>query len=319
MAEVLPSSFRLQATETADTVFSRLLIGSLFKDQTFQPGRTFTDKYTERGGQIYIRRLGKPNVIVSDARVAGGMKFTHAQTADSLVMIPRYDRVNVSEEIYEIVDTLRSSGRSVEKVNEVIEAWKEKCQIQYMSYLLKTPAIVNQVEVGGAMLTADSGGLASATLDDLILSMTNTIKQIRYNGGRPSVILINPDMVALFQQAAIKFGNAYIPQTNEELVRTGNIGKLFGINLYDTNLIGAGTPIAIPVAGNALPNTGNAANCEYIIYDHDTFGIAADLWAPRLIPAIDFTGSYGQCDSIMGGGVANPALAYAKVNAEVIE
>jgi hypothetical protein len=318
MAEMLPSSFRLQAKETADVVFSRLLVANLFKDQTFRPGVTFTDKYTERGGQIYIRRLGKPAVQVTDATAAGGMKFAHAQTADSLVLIQRTDRVAVSEEIYEIVETLRNSGRSVEKVNEVLEAFKERCQIQYMSYLLQSPATAGQVVVGGASLTADSGGSTITSLTGaggLIPSVLAAREQIRVNGGQADVLIISPQMETLFLANALTPGNAFIPETNETWLREGRIGRLYGLNVYTSNLIGSGTPSVIPVAGNAPANTGNAVLCDYIIYAHDTFGIAAELYAPRIIPAIDFTGSYGQCDSIMGGGIANPALAYARVNA----
>jgi len=318
MAEMLPSSFRLQQVETADTVFSRLLIANLFKDTIFRPGVTFTNKYNERGGQIYVRRLGKPTVHVSDATAADGMKFTHAQTADSLIMIPRKDRVHVSEEIYEIVDTLRSSGQSVDKVNETLEAWKEKLQMQYVGYLLQTPASAGQVEVGGSTLTADSGGAAITTVAGLVASVLAAREQIRVNGGTADILLVSPQMETILLANALTPGNAFIPETNEEWLRTGRIGRLYGLQVFATNLIGTGTPLEIPVAGNALPNTGNAENCEYVIYDHNTFAIAADLFAPRLIPAIDFTGSLSQFDSIIGGGIANPALAYAKINAAVV-
>jgi|GEM_PF-2777524 len=318
MAEQLPSSFRLQQVETADTVFSRLLIANMFKDSIFRPGVTFTNKYNERGGQIYVRRLGKPTVHVSDATAAGGMKFTHAQTADSLIMIPRKDRVHASEEVYEIVETLRSSGQSVDKVNETLEAWKEKLQMQYVGYLLQPPATAGQVEVGGSTLTTDSGGSAITTVAELVKSVLDAREQIRVNGGTANILLVSPQMETILLANALTPGNAFVPETNEEWLRTGRIGRLYGLQVFATNLIGSGTPLEIPVAGNALPNTGNAENCEYVIYDHNTFAIAADLFAPRLIPAIDFTGSLSQCDSIIGGGIANPALAYAKINAAVV-
>jgi len=315
MAEVLPSSFRLQQTETADSKFSKTLVANLFKDTLFKPGITFTNKYTENAGQIYARRLGKPTVLVKDATAANGMKFTHAQTADSLVMIPRRDNVNVSEECYEMVDRLRSSGQSIQKVEEVVAAWNEKCQMQYMSYLLKAPATAGQVEVGGCTLTADSGGSAITDIDGLIESLLATREQIIVNGGKANVILLSPEMETVLLSNVLKAGNAYVPNTNEEWLRSGQVGRLYGIPVFVTNLLGAGTPLQIPVAGNALPNVGNAALCDYIMYDYDTFAIAADLWAPRIVEAEGFIGTYAQCQSIVGGGVVNPALAYAKVNA----
>lgn len=312
---MLPSSFRLQNKETADTVFSKLLIANLFKDSTFKPGITFTDRYTERAGQIYIRRLGKPVVHVDDVTQAEGMKFKHSQTADRLVLISRKDRVSVSEEIYEIVESLRSSGRSVDKLNEVVQSWREKCQVQYMNYLLQDPAQPDAVEVGGASLTADSGGdpLQKLTGDGGFLdSVLAAREQIRVNGGAADVLIISPHMETLLLANALTPGNAFIPETNEEWLRSGRIGRLYGVQVYTSNLIGGGVPHEDP--GSALPNEGKAARCEFVLYDHNTLGIAADLWEPRVIPAIDFTGSYGQCDSIMGGGIANPALAYARIH-----
>ena len=68
---VLPSSFRFNATETVDTVFSKVVVKNLFKDNTFVAGKTFTNKYEERGGQIYARRLGKQAATVKNATASG--------------------------------------------------------------------------------------------------------------------------------------------------------------------------------------------------------------------------------------------------------
>ena len=87
------------------------------------------------------------------------------------------------------------------------------------------------------------------------------------------------------------------------------------MNVFSSNLIGSGTPSVLPVAGNAPANTGDAAKCEYIVYDHDAFAIAADILGLRMVNAIDFIGSYAQVEAVSGGGVTNPALAIAKVTA----
>ena len=90
-------------------------------------------------------------------------------------------------------------------------------------------------------------------------------------------------------------------------------GRLYGMNVFSSNLIGSGTPSVLPVAGNAPANTGDALNCEYVIYDHETFAIAADILGLRMVNAIDFIGSYAQVEAVCGGGVVNPALAIAKI------
>lgn len=153
------------------------------------------------------------------------------------------------------------------------------------------------------------------TLDDLIASILENRKQILTNGGSADVLIISPDMEQLFLQSAVKAGNAFIPETNEKLKNTGKIGRLFNLETYTSNLIGSGTPLG---NGSASKNTGIASQCEYILYDHDTFAICGDIESLRLVPAIDFVGSYAQIEGVMGGGVANPALAYAKLNDSVV-
>ena len=143
--EVLPSSFKFNTIETVDTVFSKILVANLFKDETFKAGVTFTDKYNERGGQIYARRLGKQPVTIKDATQSGGMDLVHTETADRLLLIQKKDVISRSEKCYELVETLRASGKSVDKVAEVVAEFKEGMQVQMMKYLLAQPALEGTV------------------------------------------------------------------------------------------------------------------------------------------------------------------------------
>ena len=309
--QMLPSSFKFQNVETVDSIFSKILVKNLFKDKTFRPGVTFTDKYNERGGQIYARKLGKQAATVKNALAANGLKFTHTETPDTLVLIQKKDSISRSEECYKFVEELRATGESVDKISEVVEEFAEACQIKYMSYLLAEPVTSGGVVVGGAVRSANT--TKSTTLAGLLADILGDRKQIRVNGGNADVLIISPDAEELFLANAYTSGNAFIPETNEEIVKTGKIGRLYGMNVFTSNLIGSGTPTEVPVAGNAPANTGDAENCEYIIYDHDTFALAADIEGLRLINAIDFIGSYAQIQAVVGGGVINPALAIAKI------
>jgi len=303
MAEVLPSSFKFNATETVDSVFSKLLIANLFKDQTFKAGVTFTDKYNERGGQIYVRKLGKTKATKKNATQAGGLDLTHTETADKLLLIQKKDVISRSEKCYDLVESLRASGKSIDKVSEVIEEFKEGCQELYMSYLLAEPVDNDAVVMSGATRSANT--VASTTLDELVASILADKKVIRTKGGKADTVIINPDMENLFLASALKAGNAFVPETNEEWLKSGKIGKLYGMNVFSSNLIGD-------------ENEGTAANTEYIIYDHETFALACDIEGLRMVNAIDFFGSYAQIESLNGGGVANPDLAIAKVVAPVV-
>ena len=298
--EVLPSSFKFNTIETVDTVFSKILVANLFKDETFKAGVTFTDKYNERGGQIYARRLGKQAVTIKDATQSGGMDLVHTETADRSLLIQKKDVISRSEKCYELVETLRASGKSVDKVAEVVAEFKEGMQVQMMKYLLAQPALEGTVGLGGATRSANTE--VSVELKDLIKDILADREQIRVKGGNADVLIISPEAETLFLANAFTAGNAFIPETNEEYIKSGKVGRLYGMNVYTSNLIGNG-------------NEGDAANCEYIIYDHDAFAVAADILGLRMQNAIDFFGSYAQIEAIMGGGITNADLAIAKIKA----
>lgn len=307
----ITNSIRLNTKETVDTVFSKLLIANLFKDQTFVEGQTFTSKYNERGGQIYVRRLGKIEATHTKTTDANGLKFKHTQTEDSLALLQKKDRISISEECYDIVQNLRASGKSVDKMDEVIASFKEQCQMLYTSYLLAAPQAADSELLGGATRGANTSKIS--TLDDLIESILADRKQILINGGSADVLIISPDMESLFLASASKAANAFLPETNEALLRTGKIGRLYGMTVFSSNLLGSGTPLG---NGSAKKNTGIASQCEYVMYDHDAFAVCGDIESLRLKDAIDFSGSYAQIEGVFGGGVTNAALAIAKVNAD---
>lgn len=305
----ITNSIRLNTKETVDTVFSKLLIANLFKDQTFVEGQTFTDKYNERGGQIYVRRLGKIEATHTKTTDANGLKFKHTNTMDSLALLQKKDRISISEECYDIVQNLRASGKSMDKMNEVLGSFKEQCQMLYTSYLLEEPQGTDSELLGGATRSANTAKIS--TLDDLVTSILESRKQIQTNGGSADVLLLSPEMESLFLASASKAANAFLPETNESLLKSGKIGRLYGMTVYTSNLLGNGTPLG---TSNAKKNTGTAAKCEYVLYDHNAFAICGDIETMRLKDAIDFSGSYAQIEGVFGGGVTNAALAYAKLN-----
>lgn len=306
MAEILPSSFRFNTKETVDIIFSKILVANLFKDATFVAGQTFTDKYNERGGQIYVRKLGKVNVAEKNALDAGGLDLTHTQTEDKLILIQKTKTLSASEKCYELVDTLRASGKSVDKVSEVVESFKEKFQKWAMSRFLELPAEANATVVGGA--TRSSKTTKSTTYAGAVADILADREQIRVNGGNADVLVVAPEIESLFLLNAGTAGNAFVPETNESILRTGKIGTLFGMKVFTSNLIGAGVPI-----GGVDANAGWSAGCEYIIYDHNTFALCCDFLGLRLKDATDFFGSYAQIQGLCGGGVVDPALAVAKI------
>jgi hypothetical protein len=80
-----------------DDRFSALVEPNLFDNNVFQPGITFTDKYTlGAAGQIFIHKLGKVTVTVGEP----GQDFSDTNTADQTIAITLNKAFRRSEKIY---------------------------------------------------------------------------------------------------------------------------------------------------------------------------------------------------------------------------
>jgi hypothetical protein len=80
-----------------DDRFSALVEPNLFDNNVFQPGITFTDKYTlSAAGQIQIHKLGKVTVTAGEP----GQDFSDTNTADQIITIILNKAFRRSEKIY---------------------------------------------------------------------------------------------------------------------------------------------------------------------------------------------------------------------------
>ena len=268
----------VRGSETVDTKFSALVEPNLFPDMIFQPNITFTDKYeTDAMGQLFVRKLGKGTVDVTT-----GLTFSHQQTADALISIVLDKHFKQSEAIYEAVEVARTSGSGVQKFETLMAnvqaAWQKEA---------------NDSLVAGATASALTTATTSSTL-----FKTNFIgvrKELRDNDANPDVIIVSTKQYAYMLDYS---GKEYQPNYNDEVMRTGSVGRFLGANVYESTI---------------LADDGTSGAVEFVFYDHDAYSILSQLVGARIIDAgKDWVGSAAQVHIISGFKVTTPARVYKK-------
>lgn len=272
----------VRGNETVDTKFSALVEPNLFPDQIFQPNLTYTDKYqTDAMGQLFVRKLGVGTVDTTDT-----MKFTHSQTADELIPIVLDKPFKKSEEIYEAVETARTSGTGVQKFELVMEvirkAWQQEAHDQL---------------VAGATASANTTVIADdpTAAQGLKKVFIAVRKELRDNDARPTVCIASTNTYSKFLDYS---GREFQPNQNDETLRTGIVGRFLGVNVYEST---------------QLTDDGTAGSTEFILYDHEAYSILSNLIAARIMDAgKDWVGSVAQGHIISGFKVTTPERVYKK-------
>lgn len=268
--------------ESVDTKFSALVEPNLFPRQIFQPNITFTDKYqTDAMGQLFVRKLGVGSVDTTTA-----LTFTHNQTADTLIPIVLDKPFKQSEAIYEAVEKARTSGTGVQKFEVVMENVKKAWQQEAHDQL-----------VAGATASANTTAINADPLNAAGLKKVfiGVRKELRDNDADPDVCIASTNTYAKFLDYA---GKEYQPNSNDEILRTGAVGRFLGANVYEST---------------QLDDDATDGSIEFILYDHEAYSILTSLVAARIIDAgKDWVGSAAQVHLISGFKVTTPARVYKK-------
>lgn len=274
-------------SETVDTAFTPLLEPNLWAAKNFQDGLTFSSKYeVNEAGQIAVRKLGNP----ASANTSQSLEFTHTSTADSLIDINFDVNIRRSEKVFELVDQARVSGKGAAKMDVVLESAGEEFQetaIQKLAEQATAATITTVVD--------DSTYTAKQAIIDVR-------KQLRGNKAKADVVMASVDFYAFLLAFA---GKEYTPNSNDEVLRTGALGTMYGARVYENEFLGD------------LEDTGGAGvdeDIDFIMYDHDAYSILSRLIGLRLMPAIDFVGSYAQYHSVHAFKVSNGSRVYKKLS-----
>jgi hypothetical protein len=279
-----------------DDRFSALVEPNLFDNNVFQPGVTFTDKYTlGAAGQIQIHKLGKVNVQVGEP----GQDFVDSNTADSLITIILNKAFRRSEKIYGATAAAVSypiaAAHLEQALADVREAWNRE--------VIKV-AIAEKVNPETAASIGPASVLADGALDkeNIYKSIVDDRAALVAQGARPDALIVSPAVYALLLQSE-EFVRA--SDLAYETAASGQVGQVAGLRVFEYQ----GLPTSIDVRPDGSPLL---VKVDYFMYDHDALSIVTNVEVLRLIDSERFNGTLAQVEIVSGMKLTNTSRALFK-------
>jgi hypothetical protein len=279
-----------------DDRFSALVEPNLFDNNVFQPGITFTDKYTlGAAGQIFIHKLGKVTVTVGEP----GQNFDDTNTPDSTIAITLNKAFRRSEKIYgataAAVAYPIAAAHLEQALADVRESWNR--EVVKVAIAEKTVAATG-ANVGPGSVLADG----ALTKENIYKSIVDDRAALVAQGARPDALIVSPAVYALLLQSE-EFVRA--SDLAYETAASGQVGQVAGLRVFEYQ--GLPTSIDIRPDGNPL-----LVKVDYFMFDHDALSIVTNVEVLRLIDSERFNGTLAQVEIVSGMKLTNTARALFK-------
>lgn len=276
MPIVMADLLAFNNVETTDPIVAVTQL-PFFKQPSFIPNVSYVNGFEQyirgaaggRGSQVIIRELGKGSATTVKATASGAFDYSHAETADTVVVVQLDDVIKQSEKIYEAVDVARQSADGARKAEVVLNSLLDAAQTKITSYL----EAAAQPKTAAAI--ADAAALKAALISDYTTKFD-------YN---PTTLQVSRTTLGLLYQLLTADG--FTPNPNETVMRTGVLGTILGMNV--------------------IVNEDLNAKTAYVMYDHTKFSVFPVLEKLSIVPAVDFDGSYARGLMLLGAYGANKA------------
>jgi hypothetical protein len=279
-----------------DDRFSALVEPNLFDANVFQPGVTFTDKYTlGAAGQIFIHKLGKVSVTVGEP----GQDFSSVNTADTTIAITLNKAFRRSEKIYGATAAAVAYPIAAAHLEQALADVREGWNLEATKTLLSEKFVAaTGANVGPSAVL----GTAKLTAENIYGSIVNDRSVLVANKARPNVLIVSPAVYALLLQSP-EFVRA--SDLAYETAASGQVGRVAGLNVFEYS----GMPTNYDIRPGGEPA---ARTIEYIMYDFDAFSIVTNVEVLRIIESETFAGSLAQIEIVSGMKLTNTDRALVK-------
>jgi hypothetical protein len=280
-----------------DDRFSALVEPNLFDTNVFQPGVTFTDKYTlGAAGQIFIHKLGKVSVTVGEP----GQDFSDTNTADQTIAIVLNKAFRRSEKIYGAtaasVAYPIAAAHLEQALADVRESWNKEAAKTIIGekYNFTNANVVGPGSVLGSSVALTKDNVYKSIVDDRAVLVAAK--------ARPNALIVSPATYALLLQSE-EFVRA--SDLAFEAASSGVVGRVAGLNVLEYS--------GFETFAMTLSGTPTNFGVDYIMYDSDAFSIVTNVEVLRLVDSERFSGSLAQVEIVSGMKLTNTDRALIKI------
>ena len=276
---------------TVATGMSRVADMGLYADEIFIEGFSYSGDYDEPYvGQIQVERFDPDDSIepknpgsklVVDTYENDVMNINCNNGFQKSVVVPQYYTATLPTPVL---------ANTVWNTTEAIRIGRQKAALAALIAGLGSKQLVNPSDSSTALTTTN---VTEMILEDL--------KLLRKNHARPDIVIMSVDA---YSKMLSRVGKDFTTEYNDEVVRTGRIGRWMGMYFLESTLLSQGKTFKY-IDGSGSTQSVNTTGVDYIMYDHRAFTIIDKLIALRALDSLDYVGTQVQMEIDSGFAVTN--------------
>lgn len=265
-----------------DEKYKSTLVPNLFYRTFLVPGVTYQDTSENGAGGSFWHKLGDRTSTVEPG--TPGRDFTDEAAANTLIPAVFNNNFMVSKKIYGV----QAAGVSFPVAEEHLAlATNEVAEGRNLS------ALSCLITEGTASAASDA-----ITPENFLEKVLGVRTEVVKGKGIADTVLCSPDLFATMMAFA---GSKYLPTTNEKLIaaaRGGQVGDYMGMIWMECNAFSNPSAAKYYNHAGTLQTVAQSAlaKVDFIMYDHDAFGVGDNFQQARLIDSENFSGSKAQVE-----------------------
>lgn len=283
-------------THYVDERYSSLFEPNLYTNAWLVPNVTYTERYTEKAGGIYVHKI--KNVSAVKPKLPTGKKTDHKDAADELIQIALNNEFFASRMIPDVV----AAACAVDVANAHLSAATQ--EVREGREFAALACLITE----GKALTSTTALTAENVKEEIIAART----EISNSKGKANVILCSP---AVYGMMLNTFGKEFTPVLNDKVQLDGQVAKWLGFLIVECQALASPDGVEYIDYTGAEKTVGESdlAKVEFVMFYNEAFSVIDNLSRLRLIDTDpDFAGTYAQVMTNTGFRVTNSDLVRVK-------
>jgi hypothetical protein len=278
-----------------DERYASIFEPNLYFNSFLVPGATYTNKYQQKAGGIYVHKL---TGVAPVEPGTPGRDFDHTNSADELIQIVLNNNFQKSRKLYDVQMNAIEAPVAEENMRAATEEVREGRELSSIA------ALITEGTASGTTTAVSPENVKS-----LILAERAALSKAK---GRANVILASPDTYAAILTAA---GKEFVPTRNERIQMTGQVGEWFGFTIFECNaLANASGAFYYDYSGTKKTVAASKMGAvDFIMYYSEALSIVDNLSKYKMEDGgVIFNGVAAQVEVNTGFRLTNSALARVK-------
>lgn len=276
--------------------YSTIIVANLRKDTFLVDGQTYNSGYSKgdpNAGVVYFYKYSRQAI----ASAASAADFSSAEPTNELIPVYLSNAFRNSKKLYKVTANSISHNYADQVMSEQTEDIREGRELCALAALQD-----------GATVSTNTDRSSSTTIKANIQADLTVLRKRKC---RPNVIVMSPDAFGYLMTAQVNTASVMTPETNEELLKNGSMGRLFGMSVFvDPELENADNDEVI--YRDSEVNKIDLTKTEYIMYDSKYFAAIDNLNYAAIMDSQTFAGSLSNIEINSGFKLMLADAAIAK-------